>query len=228
MFHFAFRTLVATYALLPLVHASFYPTKPTASTWYTVSIEHRGIHVKWRDTNEDPRADTLGQLQVQLLGPQGVVTELWPLIDSSEKEATVYVPKRISLGTASDYYLRFVPGGENWNGIYTSSFTLVNSTAPPVSNEAVQSAKDALNAMGTETASSGTVAATTTTTITNTTTTMHPNATTSASRSSTIAAATTSLGNAAAASQADSSALVMSPTLPIIALSSVFAGVFAL
>jgi len=69
---------VALFPFLPYTRGSLYPTKPTAATWYSLSIDERGIDLRWRDSPAEPHADTLGQLEVQLLGSQ-VRPNCWSL-----------------------------------------------------------------------------------------------------------------------------------------------------
>jgi len=66
-----------------------------------------------------------------------------PLIQDIPRARSAAWTSPLFLGT--DSYLRFVPNGETWRSIYTASFTIINSTAPPVSDEAILSAKNALS-----------------------------------------------------------------------------------
>ncbi|KZV81409.1 hypothetical protein EXIGLDRAFT_731337 [Exidia glandulosa HHB12029] len=141
MFKLQATVVLALVALALETRGALFPVKPVRSTWYTLDGKNRDIDLRWRDTHEEPRAAALGKVKVQLLFDDYVVTDLTPKIDGSAHEATVRVPHDVALASGSKYYLRFVPLHKEWHAVYTADFTIVNTTTPDVSPEAIASAR---------------------------------------------------------------------------------------
>ncbi|EJD41881.1 hypothetical protein AURDEDRAFT_169081 [Auricularia subglabra TFB-10046 SS5] len=147
------KTAALTLALLATTaQAALYPTKPAATTWYTLSAKERTLDLRWLDTPEEPRAAALGTVNVQLLSGDNVVAYLWPQVDASAGHATVKVPRDVALSSGSVYCICFVPTSSPasnhrsiFHAVYTADFTIVNMTMPPIAPSALEAARQAFS-----------------------------------------------------------------------------------
>ncbi|KAF8584642.1 hypothetical protein K439DRAFT_1131532 [Ramaria rubella] len=119
--------LVSTIFFTPvLVAAALYPTSPTSKTVFHPGLAHTSV-ISWIDDGHAPPTNQLGELKIELMLENTIITTLARDIPCTYREIQLHIPPDIG-PDSSAYALVFTPSAP-FGSIYSARFTISNDTS---------------------------------------------------------------------------------------------------